>query len=85
MKRGIDDSTKAERISLEKRFATYLDFFSGFFFGVGVVGGIACFVILQATLDEFFALLVAIGFGCVLMFFGLVAKALSLLLKHIHS
>lgn len=67
---------------MHKGFPKILDFFSGFFVGVGIVGGGCCFFLLAAFTSAFLSFLIGLGVLCVFVFFGIISKALSILLKN---
>lgn len=75
---------------LEERFKELLprilDFLSGFFIGVGIIGSVCSFFVARFVFDSaFLALLIGFGVFCVFVFFGIVSKAICILLKHTQS
>lgn len=79
MKRGID--LENQEHAFEKRFSKILDFFSGVFFSVSIIGAVFCFFMIRLLYSDLFAILISISFFCIFMFFGLISKSLALLLK----
>ncbi|MDL0079953.1 MULTISPECIES: hypothetical protein [Helicobacter] len=64
------------------KLPTILDFFSGLFVGVGIGGAVLVFYLVYALTGlMFLSALAGLLVGCVFVFFSLVAKSLSILLK----